>query len=153
MFEIIRAGYDDKPELYAALERFVSERVWGKFREFGQGRARAIVENGTVIAAVIFNNYDEDAGVIEISAASDSRRWLTRPVLKEIFDYPFNGLGCQAVVARGDSRNSAVARIFPAYGFKRYDIPRLRGRDTVEAIYVLTDDDWRKSKFHKGHAK
>jgi len=109
----------------------------------------AICNDGVVIAAVIFNNWDDETGVIEISAASDSKRWLTRRVLKEMFEYPFLRLGCQAVAARGDSENMSLHGIFPAYGFKRYDIPRLRGRDKIESVYVLSDDDWKANGFHK----
>lgn len=151
-FEIVWAGHDDKPELYRALEGFVSERVWGRFREFGEGRAMAVIHGGNVIAALIYNNWDDEAGVIEISGAADTPRWLSKPVLKEMFDYPFVRLGCQAVAMRGDAENNHLTRILPAYGFKKYDIPRLRGRDKTEAIYVLSDDDWKASKFNKGKA-
>lgn len=148
-FDLIWAGYDDKPELFRALEGFVSERVWGRFREFGEGRALGVANQGKIIGAVIYNNYDDETGVIEMSGAADSPRWLSRPVLKEMFEYPFARLGCQAVVMRGDSENDNLTRILPAYGFKRYDIPRLRGRGRIESIYVLSDDDWKANGFHK----
>ena len=112
----------------------------------------AVSHNGTIIAALIYNNWDDETGVIEISGAADSPRWLTKQVLKEMFDYPFLRLRCQAVAMRGDSENDNLTRILPAYGFKRYDIPRLRGRDKTESIYVLSDDDWRGNKFNKGKA-
>lgn len=155
-FDVVWAGHDDDdPSFYRALEEYVSTRVWGRFREFGEGRAMGVVDDGLIIAVVIFNNYDDETGVIEISAAADSRRWLTKYTLKELFEYPFLKLKCQAVIARvdADNRNDNdrdLHRIFPAYGFKRYDIPRLRGRDKTEAIYVLSDDDWRTNRFNKG---
>jgi len=104
---------------------------------------------GNALGAAIYQNYDPEHGVIELSAAAASPRWLSRKVLREMFSYPFDQLGCQAVAMRCDTDNSRLARIFTAYGFKRYDIPRLRGRDKGEAIYVLADDDWRANGFHK----
>jgi RimJ/RimL family protein N-acetyltransferase len=141
--------WDESPELFRALEFFVSERVWGVEREFGKGRAMVVSDDGTVKAVLIYHNYDSDAGVIEISGASDDPRWLNREVLGEMFWFPFHGLDCQAVVMRVDAENTRLLRILKAYGFKRYDVPRLRGRNKVEALHVLSDDDWRANKFNR----
>lgn len=148
-FDIIWAHHDEQPDIYSALEVFASERIWGKRKEFGIGRAMAVAHKGQVIAALFYTNYDPDCGTIEISGAADTPRWLTRKVLWEMFRFPFIGLGCQAVFMRGDIENGHLHRILPAYGFKRYDIPRLRGRDKIESVYVLSDDDWKANGFHK----
>jgi RimJ/RimL family protein N-acetyltransferase len=116
------------------------------------GTAAAVAGHGKIVAAVLFHNWDKGAGVIEISAASDNKRWLSRAVLLELFSYAFNRLGCQAVVARIDPENTSLARIFASYGFKRYDLPRLRGRNKGEAVLILGDDDWRANGFHKEYA-
>jgi RimJ/RimL family protein N-acetyltransferase len=149
LFDIIWCHHDEKPEFYRALEGFVSERIWGYFREFGVGRAMVVADKGKIIAALIYNNYDPHTGVIEISGAADTPRWLAKHVLREMFDFPFKRLGCQAVFMRGDESNINLTRILPVYGFKRYDIPRLAGRGKTQAIYVLSDDDWAASKFNK----
>jgi RimJ/RimL family protein N-acetyltransferase len=111
--------------------------------------AMAVVDNGEVVAGVVFYDYDADAGVIQISGASDNKRWMTRPVLWAIYNYVFNELKCQAAVQRNDPDNTTLAAMMPRYGFKRYDIPRLRGRDKAEALFILGDDDWRGNGFHK----
>jgi RimJ/RimL family protein N-acetyltransferase len=147
--DFIRCGFDHMPELYEALETFVSERIWGSPKSFGVGRGLAVTEKGNVIAAILYHNYDEAAQVIEISGAADTARWLERPILHEMFDYPFNRLGCQAVVMRVEANNSRLGRMLPAFGFKKYDIPRLAGRDKTQSIYVLSDDDWRNGRFMK----
>lgn len=108
-----------------------------------------VIDGENLVAAMIFHNLDRASGVIEISGAADSARWLTRPVLFDLFAYPFKQLGCQAVVMRVDPGNARLDRILKSYGFTRYDIPRLRGREKAEAIYVLGDDDWRANGFHK----
>lgn len=136
---------------YAAVCQYVSQRIWDQARNFGQGTAMVVIEDGRAVAAVIFHNFDREAGVIEFSGASDNKRWLTRPVIREIFGYIFNDLGCQATVARVDEDNKPLARILKAYGFESYIIPRLRGREKSEAVFVLTDDAWRSNGFHKEH--
>ena len=50
---------------------------------------------------------------------------------------------------RVDPANKRMSRIAEAFGFKRYDIPRLRGRHKAEAIFTLGDDEWRAGKFFK----
>lgn len=107
-----------------------------------------VARDGKPVAGVVFHNWDADAGVIEMSSASDDARWLSRPVLAEMFGYAFDQMGCQAVVLRVDPGNARMDRIARAYGFKRYDIPRIRGRDKSEVIYVLGDDAWRANGFH-----
>jgi RimJ/RimL family protein N-acetyltransferase len=148
LFDVLWVHHDEGP-VYGALEAFASERIWGKPKEFGIGRAMAVSDEGKIIAVVLYTNYDPDCGTIEISAASDNPLWLSKRVLREMFEFPFNGLKCQAVIMRGDIGNSNLSRIAPAYGFKRYEIPRLRGRDKIEAVYVLSDDDWNANKFNK----
>lgn len=140
-----------EPEGYAAVEKWISTRIFGKPAKFGLGNAMAVTKDGSPIAGVVFYDHDKDAGVIQFSAASDSKRWLTKPVLWAMFSYAFDQLGCQAIIGRNDPDNEALLRQQRAYGFKEYFIPRLRGRDKGEVLVVLHDDAWRKNGFHKEH--
>lgn len=138
---------------FDSVERFISARIWGASRPMpGDTQIVSIDTDGSMAGAAIYQNYDPSHGTIELSAAAVTPRWLARNVLYEMFEYPFDQLGCQAVVMRCDPEDGRLARIFRAYGFKRYDIPRLRGRDRSEAIYVLADEDWRSNGFHKENA-
>lgn len=117
-------------------------RVWDHCKALG------VFDNGSLVAAVVYHNWEPESGVIEISAASTSKRWLTREVLHEIFAYPFDRLDYQMVVARVSPNNQTdtgrgATRIFRSYGFSEYRIPRLRGRNEDEIIFTLTDDAWR----------
>lgn len=138
---------------YRSLLSFMTQRIWGDDRDMMAGTIMAVVDEDAVKAVVLFHNYEPEAGVIEVSAASDSKRWLTRPILWEMFSYAFGEVGCQAVVARIDPDNTSLARIFTAYGFTRHDIPRLRGRDKADCVLVLTDDAWAANGFHKEHGR
>lgn len=110
----------------------------------------AVADGEQIVAAVLFHNWQPQNGVLEISAASDTKMWLSRATLFEIFNYAFNEVGAQAVVACMDAGRPLI-RIFEAYGFKRYEIPRLRGRDKAETVMVLGDDEWKANGFHKEH--
>ena len=133
---------------YQALVGFISERIWGAPQAMPDGTVLAVADECQVIGACLFHNWQRDAGVIEMTSASTSARWLSRPVLREMFGYAFDQLGCQAALMRVDPANERMCRIAAAFGFKRFDIPRLRGRDKAEALYILGDDEWREGRFH-----
>ncbi len=132
------------------LARWVANRIWpGQGRVFGECRGLAVIDGDDLIAGMIWHNYEPGAGVIEISGASTSKRWLTKPVLKALFRAPFVDFGCQAVVMRVSDHDEALHSILHRYGFERFRIPRLRGRDEAENVFVLTDDAWRDNKFNR----
>jgi RimJ/RimL family protein N-acetyltransferase len=87
--------------------------------------------------------------VVELTGASVSPRFATRETLRELYSYAFDQLGCQTVMQTARADDDHQAKLLPRYGFKRFDVPRLKGRNTDAAIYVLHDDVWRASKFHK----
>ncbi|MGN7808027.1 hypothetical protein ACTJKE_36100 [Ensifer sp. 22521] len=66
---------------------FVASHIAGCERGFADFTTMGVEEHGALVAGVVFHNYAPEAGVIELSAASTSKRWLTRPVLKGMFDY------------------------------------------------------------------
>jgi len=106
--------------------------------------------DGELLVAVhVFNNFYPETGVIEMHGAAITPRWMTRPVLKELFTFAYERCGCQNVVMRVSERNTRLHRQLVAYGFKHVTIPRLRGRDEAERIYWLTDDAWRSNGFHR----
>lgn len=100
-----------------------------------------------MIAGTVYHNWYPANGVIELSSASDSKRWLTRRVIHAMFAFPFSQIGCQLCILRVSERNKPMLRIAKAYGFNEYVIPRLRGRNEAEHILTLTDDQWRGSRF------
>lgn len=130
------------------IELWVGEQIYGEPREFGQCQTLAVFENDTLIAGVVYHNWEPRALVIELSAASTTRRWLTKPVLYRMFQYPFEEMGAQLCVLRVSEHHPTMNKILPRYGFTGYRIPRLRGRDEAEIVYTLTVEDWKKNGFH-----
>jgi RimJ/RimL family protein N-acetyltransferase len=137
---------------YDATVSFISHRVWGQELPLSQGTVMAVIQGDELAAACLFHNYQPDCGVMELSAASRGGYGLTRFALRELFGYVFDQMKCQAAVMRVDARNERMCQIASRIGFARHDIPRLRGRDVAEAVFVLGDDEWRRCKFYKGGA-
>lgn len=126
---------------------FVARQIFPHGGEFGECTAIGFAKGGELVAGFVYHNWQPDAGVIEISGAATTRDWTTKAVIRAIFEYPFDQIGCQLVVARHSVHNRRVRRIWRAFGAKEYVIPRLRGRDEAEAIATLTVETWRESKF------
>ena len=112
----------------------------------------AVAHKGELIAVIVWHEWNPSSGVMEFSGAAISKRWLTKPVLKAMFDYPFRDVGCQMVVARVSEHNEALLRQLQAYGFTATRIERLRGPDEDEMICTLSREAWASNKFNRGNA-
>lgn len=108
----------------------------------GFGPCSAIGFGEPLVAGVVYHNWNPEAGVIELSAASSTRKWLTKDRLRQVFEYPFEQLGCQMCIARISENNNRARRIWQALGANEYVIPRLRGIDEAEVIATLTKEAW-----------
>lgn len=142
-------GGEKCPEINEGIAAFVAAHIPGCERGFEGYVTLGVVEGDSLVAGVVYHNWSPESAVIELSAASVSKRWLSRTVIKAMFRYPFEDIGCQMVVLRVSERNTVMCRIAKAYGFTPYRIPRLRGRDEAEIIFTLTNDDWRSNRFNR----
>lgn len=141
-------GGSREPQLNEALGNWLADQL-GFTRPFEPPYSTMGVFDGErLLSVILYNNFHPEAGVVEIHGAGLSPRWLTKPVLWSMFNFPFNDLGCQVVVMRVSERNTRLKRILTTYGFKHVTIPRLRGRDEGERVFWLTDDAWKANGFH-----
>lgn len=138
----------DSPALNDALGNWCAQHI-GLPRGFRDHACMAVFDDREPVAVCVFHDWQPERGVVEMSAAAETPRWLTRTILLEMFTYVFKQLGCQNVVMRVSEQNKRLARILTAYGFEHVTIPRLRGRDENERVYWLTDDAWAANGFHE----
>lgn len=144
---MIRTLWPSDPRVAGSLAQWCAARI-GLQRGFEPPYVTmGVFDDENLIAVVLYNNYQPEAGVVEFHGASVSPRWLARHVLREMFAYPFEQLGCQMVVTRNSAKNRRLHRMLKSYGFADYYIPRLRGRDEDEIIWTLTDEGWRENGF------
>lgn len=139
------------PEVNRHVGDFVSRGIFGEPGQLADYCSLAVIDNGQLIAGVLYNNYQPDTGVIELHASAIDKRWLTRPILRAVFALPFDQLGCQLCVLRVSEKNETMLRIARSVGFKEVLIPRLRGRNEGEYIMTLADDEWRRGRFYRMH--
>lgn len=134
----------------AEVGEFVSRQIWGQPGQIADYSTMAVYEDDRLVAATAYHNWHPESGIIELSSASTTRKWLTKPVIRAMFRAPFDILKCQMVVLRVSERNKTMVRIAKSFGFSEVFIPRLRGRDEGEFIFTFTDDQWRASPYNRG---
>lgn len=126
---------------------WVASHIPGCERGFANPVSIGVIEDGRLIGGTVFHNWNPEAGVIEMSSAGTSPRWLSAKMLRAIFGYVFDQIGCQLVVMRVSARNARMISIAERFKFTGVLVPRLRGRDEDEWIFTLTDDAWRLHPF------
>ena len=132
---------------------FVARNIPGCERGFGNCTAIGFGKD-RLIAGVVYHNWNPESGVIELSAASIKRDWLTRSGLSLMFAYPFDQIGCRIAVARIGEHNAQARRIWRSLGADEYVIPALRSPLEAEVIYTLSREAWKSGKFARGtHGK
>lgn len=147
--DTVFASDHENPHLSKSFWLWASDRIFGHFRGFGPCSTLGVFDDKAMIAVVVYHNYHGEAGVVEMSAAAESRQWLKRRVLFEMFSIPFDEWGCQAVSLRTSPDQRHIRRMLKAYGCTEHLLPRLRGRDEDECVFILTDDAWRANGFHR----
>jgi len=128
---------------------FVSRLIWGEAECLQNYCTMGIYDEDRLVAGTVFHNWQPESGVIELTSATTTKRWLTKPVIRAMFKLPFDILGCQLAVLRVSERNEAMVRIARDFGFTEAYVPRLRGRDEGEFIFSFSDDQWRASRFYE----
>ena len=131
------------------VEAFVSKLIPRCADGFGPCQAVGIInEDGLLVAGWVWHGWDVPAGTIEFSGAGLTPKWMTRKILHDLFAYAFETVGCQMVMTRNAVTNKRLHRPLKAFGFTRYDVPRLFGRSEDGVFWTLTDDQWRASPFY-----
>ena len=116
-------------------------RGWQTYTTIG------FVLDGSLIGGTVYHDYEPDWGVIQMSSAATSPRWLTRETLRAIFGFPFNELNCRNVVMRVSSLNTRMCSIAERFGFSKFSLPDLRAEGEDDVIYLLSRKAWEEGKF------
>jgi len=133
-----------------AVGKLVASLITGMERGFEDNfKAIGVIDRaGRLIGGMVYHNWVPEHGIIEMSGASLSKRWLNKRTMKAMFSYPFDGAKCQAAIMNVGAHDKALHRQLLAIGFAEYIIPRLRGKKEAAHLFVLTSEAWEQSKFN-----
>jgi hypothetical protein len=108
-----------------------------------------IDEDGRLIGGLVYHNYDPQAGVIEISGAATSSRWLSRETIRRMYQYPFHTCGCQMLFQRTPADSVKLLGQLAAYDYTFIKVPRMFGRERDGVLCTLTYEDWCANRFNQ----
>lgn len=128
------------------VSAWVAAHIAGCERGFDAARALGVVNrSGDLVAGVVFHDWNPERGLVEVSAASTDRRWLTRGVIRAVFGYGF--AIARMVVTRTSEKNEPVRKMWRAFSASEYVIAELWAPDEAGVIYTLTPDQLKQSGF------
>ena len=143
MYEFVY-GHDEE------VAQFIASLAPPSGGGFGRCKTIGVIDgDGRLVAGLVYFNYDPNAGVIEMGAASITPRWFSRTMYRRLFEYPFIECGCQMLAARVRAENEPLLSQFARMNFDLTYVPRLYGRDEDGVLCTLTDDQWLDSRIAK----
>jgi hypothetical protein len=136
----------------AVVADFVAQLI-PRCRERGfpsTAKAIGIIKNDSLVAGLVYSNYDPDAGIIEMSgAALPGINWLTRGVIDRMYQYPFLQCGCQMIVQQTAASDERLLGMLAAYDYAFIPVPRLFGRDKDGVLCCLTYEAWANNRCNR----
>lgn len=87
--------------------------------DFGVCQAIGIVNNGLLLAGVVYHDYQPAYGSIQLSMAAANPRWAKREIIAGLLNYPFEQLDCYRVFTLTPIHNTMALRVNEHIGFKR----------------------------------
>lgn len=99
------------------VARFICERTEMDMDLLQPGYTVVGLErDGELIGGVMYEYYT--GSCVEMHMAGDGGRWITRPLLRMAFRYPFIQLGCKVVRGRVPSWNLEAIKLDLKLGFR-----------------------------------
>lgn len=105
---------------------YVAARIPGFVRTPG-AKALGVAVDGKLAAGVVYENWNGPN--INASIAVTDKRWASRSVLRRLFGYPFNDLGCEVITLLIAASNPASIRLARKLGFKGEAMIRFGAHD------------------------
>jgi RimJ/RimL family protein N-acetyltransferase len=117
--------------------------------DFGPCVAVGIADsNETPIGGVVWHNYHPHYRSIEVSCASESSKWLTRPIISEIFRYAFDQLKVARITAITPAKPTSASRFLETFGFRPEGVIRKGLGDDDAVVWGLLDSEWKFNRFN-----
>lgn len=91
-----------------------------------------IIEDEKILGVIIFCNYDGNN--IFVHTALDTPRACQRKVIKLMFNYIFNQIGCNRATATCDNDNSKVKKLIKGLGFEKEGL--MKNAMQIDETYV-----------------
>lgn len=115
---------------------------------FGPCQALGVVNaGGRIIGGVVFHGWNKHYRSIEMSAASESAKWLSRRLVAGILSYPFEQLGVVRLASVTRPEDTRTRHLLEGIGMTYEGTGRKVFGDYDGVGYSLLRDEWRAGRF------
>lgn len=125
------------------IGQWVCDRI-GHLREasgFGPYTSLGVYDGTSIIAGVVFHDYNPDYSNVQISMAADTPRWATRSTIAKLMAYPFRQLGVNRVTTITPASFARVIKFNVGLGFQMEGVLRKGyGFDDAVIMGLLKDE-------------
>lgn len=129
---------------------FVRQRLPGmEGRDFQKAVSLGVIRNGKLVGGVVYHDYRDLDGDIQLSAAFSTPLWCQRETVRDLFGYPFNQLGCSRITMLVRRSNKHARKFTEGLGLKLEGIVRkaYAGKEDIFVFGMLRDEcKWIKAK-------
>jgi len=117
-----------------ADKKFMMEWVERRLYDvkFDNAEAIGVLVDGVVTAVVLFHNFRPPN--IEVSLAIDKSFMYSKSLVKKIFSYPFDILGCGRMTAYCNKKNKKARKLIEGLGFEYEGNMRKAGPNNIDVI-------------------
>lgn len=133
----------------AAVGEWVERRIPHMHHSFQNFTAIGVALNGAPVAGVVFSDYSEEYGTMQLSMAADTPRWASRGVVRALLHYPFEQLEINKLWTSTPQSNERAIKFNLGVGFTREAILRHQyGRKNHAVICSMLANEYRKRYAH-----
>ena len=141
------------PHLTKFIGEWVNTRVTstGEIGFNGQFNSLGVVNDDSLIAGVVYHDYNPVYRTICIQLCADTSKWASRRTIETLGNYPFVDLQVQRVTALINSDNIAALRLAKGVGFKE-EARLIRAAGDKDIIVLrLFSEEWFSGPFYRGN--
>lgn len=128
----------------------VSQQIFGESAGFERYSTMGIVRGERLIGGVVFHDWQEKYGTVQISAAGMHGRWLTRPVINAVFHFVFDLLGAKVANANSPADNPPSVTMNRGIFANEAVVQHMFGPGVSGHVFTMTEIEWRNSRLYKG---
>lgn len=110
-----------------AIKAWVADHIPG-YIPSPQGKALGVITGGKLAAGVLYERFNGVA--VEVAIAADpGSKWADRSVLRAMFSYPFEQLGCEVITVACAMSNLVAVNLATKLGFSPVALIKFAAHD------------------------
>ena len=101
-----------------AVAEWVKQRTPYVVNGFGESTAIGVADSDLLLAGIVYHEWRPAYRSMQVSIASEGKRWCSRRIMKSFYAYPFIQMGCKRITAMVAADNNDSIDFVTRLGFQ-----------------------------------